>query len=116
MKRSQAISIVYRVSGFLRRDGPAVSPDPAPRLRAHGGEFAAEAKLGYASRPRNTAKSSLGIEAQSDAISRFAQAKHLDVVADLIEVETGEGSDAFGAPTTIASLIDSLATSHSSPA
>jgi DNA invertase Pin-like site-specific DNA recombinase len=40
-------------------------------------------------------RSGLGIEAQREAIARFAQAENLTVVAELVEVETGKGSDAL---------------------
>jgi DNA invertase Pin-like site-specific DNA recombinase len=40
-------------------------------------------------------RSGLGIEAQRDALSRFAQSEGLDVAAEFIEVETGKGSDAL---------------------
>jgi DNA invertase Pin-like site-specific DNA recombinase len=40
-------------------------------------------------------KSGLGIEAQREALARFAQAEGLDIVAEHLEVETGKGSDAL---------------------
>ena len=40
-------------------------------------------------------KSGLGLEAQRDAIARFAASEHLEVVAEFIEVETGKGADAL---------------------
>ena len=40
-------------------------------------------------------KSGLGIEAQRDAIARFAQTEGIDVIAEYVEVETGKGSDAI---------------------
>src|SRR6516165_10267472 len=40
-------------------------------------------------------KSGLGIEAQRDAIARFAAAEGLEIIAELVEVETGKGSDAL---------------------
>jgi DNA invertase Pin-like site-specific DNA recombinase len=40
-------------------------------------------------------KSGLGIEAQRDAITRFAAAEGCEVVAEHIEVETGKGADAL---------------------
>jgi DNA invertase Pin-like site-specific DNA recombinase len=39
--------------------------------------------------------SGLGIEAQRDAITRFAQAEGLSLVAEHTEIETGKGSDAL---------------------
>ncbi len=41
-------------------------------------------------------KSGLGIEAQRDAIARFAAAEGCEVIAERIEIETGKGSDALG--------------------
>ena len=40
-------------------------------------------------------KSGLGLEAQRDAIARFAASEHLEVVAEFIEVESAKGSDAM---------------------
>lgn len=40
-------------------------------------------------------KSGLGIEAQKDAIRRFAEAEGIDVIAEHVEVETGKGFDAL---------------------
>ena len=40
-------------------------------------------------------RSGLGIEAQRDAIARFAAAERREVVAEFVEVETGKGSDAL---------------------
>jgi DNA invertase Pin-like site-specific DNA recombinase len=40
-------------------------------------------------------KSGLGIEAQREAIARFAVAEGREVIAEFIEVETGKGSDAL---------------------
>jgi DNA invertase Pin-like site-specific DNA recombinase len=40
-------------------------------------------------------KSGLGIEAQKAAIARFAEVEGLEIVAELVEVETGKGSDAL---------------------
>jgi DNA invertase Pin-like site-specific DNA recombinase len=40
-------------------------------------------------------RSGLGLEAQRDAIARFAEAEGLAIVAELVEVETGKGSDAL---------------------
>jgi DNA invertase Pin-like site-specific DNA recombinase len=40
-------------------------------------------------------RSGLGIEAQREAVARFAQAEGIDVVAEYVEVETGKGSDAL---------------------
>src|SRR4029077_13783525 len=40
-------------------------------------------------------KSGLGLEAQREAIARFATAKALEVGGEFIEVETGKGADAL---------------------
>jgi len=40
-------------------------------------------------------KSGLGIEAQREAIARFAAAEGCEIMAELVEVETGKGSDAL---------------------
>ena len=40
-------------------------------------------------------RSGLGIEAQRDALARFAAAEGLEIVAEFVEVETGKGSDAL---------------------
>lgn len=40
-------------------------------------------------------KSGLGIEAQREAITRFAEAESLAIIAEHVEVETGKGADAL---------------------
>jgi DNA invertase Pin-like site-specific DNA recombinase len=40
-------------------------------------------------------RSGLGVEAQREALSRFAQSEGLDHPAEFVEVETGKGSDAL---------------------
>jgi DNA invertase Pin-like site-specific DNA recombinase len=40
-------------------------------------------------------RSGLGVEAQREALSRFAQSEGLDLAAEFVEVETGKGSDAL---------------------
>ena len=40
-------------------------------------------------------KSGLGLEAQRDAISRFAASEALEVAGEFIEIETGKGADAL---------------------
>jgi hypothetical protein len=40
-------------------------------------------------------KSGLGIEAQREALARFAEAEGFETVAEFIEVETGKGADAL---------------------
>jgi hypothetical protein len=40
-------------------------------------------------------KSGLGLDAQRDAVARFAQAEDMEIISELVEVETGKGSDAL---------------------
>jgi DNA invertase Pin-like site-specific DNA recombinase len=40
-------------------------------------------------------RSGLGVEAQREAITKFAAAEGYDIVAEFVEVETGKGSDAI---------------------
>ena len=40
-------------------------------------------------------RSGLGIEAQRAAVARFVEAEGLDVLAEVVEVETGKGADAL---------------------
>jgi DNA invertase Pin-like site-specific DNA recombinase len=40
-------------------------------------------------------KSGLGLDAQREAVQRFAQAEGPEIIAELVEVETGKGSDAL---------------------
>ena len=40
-------------------------------------------------------RSGLGIEAQRDALARFAASEGLEIAAEFVEVETGKGSDAL---------------------
>jgi DNA invertase Pin-like site-specific DNA recombinase len=40
-------------------------------------------------------RSGLGIEAQREALARFAQAEDFEIVREFVEVETGKGSDAL---------------------
>jgi DNA invertase Pin-like site-specific DNA recombinase len=40
-------------------------------------------------------RSGLGVEAQREALSRFAQSEGLELAAEFVEVETGKGSDAL---------------------
>lgn len=44
---------------------------------------------------REQGRSGLGVEAQRQAVARFAQAEDFEIVAEFIEVETGKGSDAL---------------------
>jgi DNA invertase Pin-like site-specific DNA recombinase len=40
-------------------------------------------------------RSGLGIEAQQEALARFASGERFEIVAEFVEVETGKGSDAL---------------------
>jgi DNA invertase Pin-like site-specific DNA recombinase len=40
-------------------------------------------------------RSGLGIEAQRDALARFADGERFEIIAEFVEVETGKGSDAL---------------------
>ena len=52
-------------------------------------------------------RSGLGIEAQREALSRFAQAEGFEIVRDFVEIETGKGSDALDRrPQLAAALAD----------
>src|SRR5881392_2946155 len=52
-------------------------------------------------------RSGLGLEAQRDALARFAAAEDLEIVAEYVEVETGKGSDALDRrPELAAALAD----------
>jgi DNA invertase Pin-like site-specific DNA recombinase len=40
-------------------------------------------------------RSGLGIEAQRATVTRFAEAEHLTIIAEFVEIETGKGADAL---------------------
>ena len=44
---------------------------------------------------RQQHRSGLGIEAQRAAVTRFAEAEHLTIIAEFVEAETGKGADAL---------------------
>jgi DNA invertase Pin-like site-specific DNA recombinase len=44
---------------------------------------------------REQGRSGLGLDAQREAVARFAEAEGLEIVAEYTEVETGKGSDAL---------------------
>jgi DNA invertase Pin-like site-specific DNA recombinase len=48
----------------------------------------------------------LGLEAQRDALERFAQANGLQIVAEFTEVETGKGADALELRPQLASALN----------
>jgi DNA invertase Pin-like site-specific DNA recombinase len=43
----------------------------------------------------NQGRSGLGIEAQRDALARFAGGEGFEIIAEFVEIETGKGSDAL---------------------
>jgi hypothetical protein len=52
-------------------------------------------------------KSGLGIEAQREALARFASAEGLEIIAEHVEIETGKGADALDRrPRLAAALAD----------
>ena len=52
------------------------------------------------------AKSGLGVEAQREAIRRFADAEGYSIVDERVEVETGKGADAFDRRPELASALE----------
>jgi hypothetical protein len=44
---------------------------------------------------RQQHRSGLGIEAQRAAVTRFAEAEKLQIIAEFVETESGKGSDAL---------------------
>jgi DNA invertase Pin-like site-specific DNA recombinase len=52
------------------------------------------------------AKSGLGVEAQREAVARFAEAEGFTVIAEQIEVETGKGADALTSRPQLALALD----------
>ena len=62
-------------------------------------------------------RSGLGLEAQQEALSRFAEAEGFDLVRTFIEVETGKGSDALDrtAPGPIALVLMDVRRGSSTP-
>src|SRR6516165_12823755 len=53
------------------------------------------------------AKSGLGVEAQREAIRRFADAEGFDIVDERVEVETGKGADALDRRPQLAQALSS---------
>jgi len=53
-------------------------------------------------------KSGLGLEAQREAVARFAKAHDLEIVAEFTEIETGKGSDALERRPQLAAAIKLL--------
>jgi Resolvase, N terminal domain len=77
--------MLARAGGADPANGPEGRADVA-KLRSRGSVRGAAGKQG---------KSGLGIEAQREAIARFATAEGREVVAEFVEIETGKGSDAL---------------------
>jgi DNA invertase Pin-like site-specific DNA recombinase len=46
-------------------------------------------------KPARQGRSGLGIEAQREAVSRFAAAEGFEIVGEFVEIETGKGADAL---------------------
>jgi DNA invertase Pin-like site-specific DNA recombinase len=57
-------------------------------------------------------KSGLGIEAQRAAIARFAESEGLQIVEELVEVETGKGSDALAQRPKLAAALATARLHH----
>ena len=51
-------------------------------------------------------KSGLGLEAQREAVARFAQTEGFEIVGEYVEVETGKGSDALDKRPQLKSALD----------
>lgn len=51
-------------------------------------------------------RSGLGLEAQRDAIARFAKAEGIELLQEFVEVETGKGSDALDRRPKLAEALD----------
>lgn len=51
-------------------------------------------------------RSGLGIEAQREAITRFAEAEGIELLAEFVEVETGKGADAIDRRPMLAEALD----------
>src|SRR5260370_18685637 len=58
---------------------------PIPYHFAHGGVSCTKAQ----------GRSGLGLEAQREALGRFAASEDFDIVGEFVEVETGKGADAL---------------------
>src|SRR6516225_5612574 len=68
----------------------------ARRLVTSRGQIVSKAVISYLRvSTAGQGRSGLGLEAQRDAIARFAEAEGLEIIAELVEVETGKGSDAL---------------------
>jgi DNA invertase Pin-like site-specific DNA recombinase len=51
-------------------------------------------------------RSGLGLEAQRAAITRFAEAEGLTIIAEYVEVESGKGADALELRPQLAAALD----------
>ena len=61
-------------------------------------------------------RSGLGIEAQRNAIARFADAEGLQIVDEFVEVETGKGADALDRRPELAAALPLSSVNRWSPA
>jgi DNA invertase Pin-like site-specific DNA recombinase len=57
-------------------------------------------------------RSGLGIEAQREAVSRFAHGEGFEIVAEFVEVETGKGSDALDRSPQLAAALAKARAMH----
>ncbi len=55
---------------------------------------------------RGQGRSGLGLDAQRQAVARFAEAEGLEVVAEFTEVETGKGADALDRRPQLSAALD----------
>ena len=60
--------------------------------------------------------SGLGLEAQREAVTRFAEAEGLEIVAEHVEVETGKGADALERRPVLAAALAQAKTTGASVA
>lgn len=58
-------------------------------------------------------RSGLGLEAQREAIARFAQAEGFEIVGEFVEVETGKGSDALHKRPVLKAALDAAKENNS---
>jgi hypothetical protein len=84
MQQNQIVSYVQDANGGMRCVQTAT-------------EFVAvqQATAYYRVSTARQGRSGLGIEAQRDAVTRFAAAENFELIAEFVEIETGKGSDAL---------------------
>jgi DNA invertase Pin-like site-specific DNA recombinase len=90
-----------------RLKGPESVENNLNDLTPWGGHHVQADRRLYPGQHRATGKSGLGLAAQREALTRFAAAEDLEIVAEYLEVETGKGSDALDRrPELAAALAD----------